>query len=243
MRLLVTATGLILIWAAISAFCGIPPYMLPAPWDVAGTIWSQAGYLATNAGVTLAEIGLGMVFGTALGMMTALGVAASRALQRWLMPLLVLSQAVPAFTLAPLLVLWLGFGLASKVTLAVLVIFFPVTANFLDGLRRTEPGWLALAHTMNASPLRVLLCLRLPAALPALGSGLRVAAAVAPIGAVLGEWAGASSGLGYVMINADARAQTDLMFAALVLLACMALGLYAAIDHALRRLLRWAPGA
>jgi putative hydroxymethylpyrimidine transport system permease protein len=242
-RATVTAAGLVLLWAAISAFAGIPSYMLPSPLAVAVALWGQSGYLLGNALVTLAEILLGLLFGTLLGSIAALGVASSPALQRWLLPVLVLSQAVPTFTLAPLLVLWLGFGMASKVALAVLVIFFPVAANFIDGLRRTEPGWLDLAHTMNATPLRILLHLRLPAALPALASGLRVATAVAPIGAVLGEWAGASSGLGYVMINANARVQTDVMFAALVILACMALGLYAAVDHGLRRLLRWAPGA
>jgi len=117
-----------------------------------------------------------------------------------------------------------------------------VTANFLDGLRRTEPGWLDLATTMNGSRMRILLNLRLPAALPAFASGLRVAAAVAPIGAVLGEWVGASSGLGYVMINANARIETDLMFAALVILAVMTISLYMLVDFSLRRLLVWAPG-
>jgi putative hydroxymethylpyrimidine transport system permease protein len=171
-----------------------------------------------------------------------LGIAASSTLQRWLWPILVLSQAIPVFTLAPLLVLWLGFGIGSKVAMAVLVIFFPVTANFLDGLRRTEPAWLDLSRTMNGSPWRILLHLRLPAALPAFASGLRVATAVAPIGAILGEWVGASSGLGYVMINANARIQTALMFAALAILAAMTITLYVAVDASLRRLLTWAPG-
>jgi len=242
-RPLITLAVFLLLWAAVSTFSSIPPYMLPSPQDVGAVLVAQAPYLAGNALVTASEILLGLAFGTAFGVTAALAIAAFRPLQRWLMPLLVLSQAVPVFTLAPLLVLWLGFGLASKVVLAVLVIFFPVAANFLDGLRRTTPGWLDLAHTMNASPLRVLLYLRLPAALPGLASGLRVAAAVAPIGAVLGEWAGASSGLGYVMINANARAQTDLMFAALVLLVAMAIGLYVAVNAILRRVLIWQPGA
>ena len=130
------------------------------------------------------------------------------------MPLLVVSQALPVFALAPLLVLWLGYGMASKVAMAVLIIFFPVTAAFLDGLRRTEPGWLELARTMDARPLAILAQIRVPAALPALASGLRVAAAVAPIGAVIGEWVGSSAGLGYLMLHANARMQVDLMFAA-----------------------------
>jgi putative hydroxymethylpyrimidine transport system permease protein len=125
--------------------------------------------------------------------------------------------------------------------MAVLVIFFPVTANFADGLRRTDPGWLDLARTMNASPWAMLRHVRLPAALPAFASGLRVATAVAPIGAIIGEWVGASSGLGFVMINANARIQTDLMFAALFILAVVAILLYVLVDRGLRLLLRWSP--
>jgi putative hydroxymethylpyrimidine transport system permease protein len=241
-RPFITIAVFVALWWAVTSFTAIPPFMLPAPQDVAASLWTQSGYLAANAWVTFGEIMLGLFLGTLLGGSAALGIAASRGLQRWLWPILVLSQAIPVFTLAPLLVLWLGFGMASKVAMAVLVIFFPITANFLDGLRRTEPGWLDLARTMNASPLRLLLHLRLPAALPAFASGLRIAAAIAPIGAVLGEWVGASSGLGYVMINANARIQTDLMFAALVILAAMTIGLYVVVDAALRRLLRWAPG-
>ena len=241
-RPLVTLAVFVALWWGISAYAGIPPYMLPSPQAVGAALWTQRDYLAANAAVTLAEIGIGLVGGALLGALAALAVAASPVLQRWLLPVLVLSQAIPVFALAPLAVLWLGFGLASKVAMAMLVIFFPVTANFLDGLRRTEPGWLDLARTMNARPAYVLLRLRLPAALPALASGLRVAAAVAPIGAILGEWVGASSGLGYVMLNANARIQPDLMFAALVLLMAIAIGTYVAVDKVLRRLLRWAPG-
>lgn len=241
-RPVITIAVFIAVWWAITAFTAIPPFMLPSPGAVAAALGERAAYLAGNAAVTLGEILLGLLAGTVLGGVAALGIAASPMLQRWLWPILVLSQAIPVFALAPLLVLWLGFGIGSKIAMAVLVIFFPVTANFLDGLRRTDPGWLDLGRTMNASRLRLLLHLRLPAALPAFCSGLRVATAVAPIGAILGEWVGASSGLGYVMINANARVQTPLMFAALVILAAMTISLYVAVDSLLRRLLSWAPG-
>jgi putative hydroxymethylpyrimidine transport system permease protein len=167
--------------------------------------------------------------------------AASGAARRWLLPLLVASQALPVFALAPLLVLWLGYGMASKVAMAVLIIFFPVTVAFYDGLRRTEPGWLELARVMNARSASVLWRVRVPAALPAMASGLRVAAAVAPIGAVVGEWVGSSAGLGHLMLQANARVQVDLMFAALLVLAAMALLLHAAVDRLTRRLVRWQP--
>ena len=156
-------------------------------------------------------------------------------------PVLVASQAVPVFALAPLLVLWLGYGLASKVAMATLIIYFPVTVSFFDGLRRTDPAWIDLARSMSASPWAILRHVRIPAALPALASGLRVAVAVAPIGAVVGEWVGASAGLGYMMLHANGRMQTDVMFAALLTLAILSVGLYFATDLALRRLLTWQP--
>jgi putative hydroxymethylpyrimidine transport system permease protein len=243
LRPFITCAGFIAAWWAFTRLTAIPSFLLPGPPAVAAALWDQRTLLFWNSLTTLTEILLGLLIGTALGATAALAITASATLQRWLMPILVLSQSIPVFALAPLLVLWLGFGLPSKITLAVVIIFFPVTANFSDGLRRTTPGWLDLAQTMGAGPLATLLHIRLPAALPALASGLRVATAIAPIGAILGEWAGASSGLGYVMINANARIQTDLMFAALAILVTISVTLYSVIDHSLRRLLAWAPEA
>jgi putative hydroxymethylpyrimidine transport system permease protein len=241
LRPLITFFGFLAVWWALTRATALPAFMLPAPADVAAALWQQRDLLFWNTLTTLTEILLGLLFGTLFGGLAAIAIVASPLLQRWLMPVLVLSQAIPVFALAPLLVLWLGFGIASKVVMAVLVIFFPVTANFADGLRRTDPGWLDLARTMNASPWAMLRHVRLPAALPAFASGLRVATAIAPIGAIIGEWVGASSGLGFVMINANARIQTNLMFAALFILAVMAIVLYMLVDRALRLLLRWSP--
>jgi putative hydroxymethylpyrimidine transport system permease protein len=243
MRSTITFIVFIALWWAVTQFLPIPLYMLPTPLSVAQALVSQRDYLFQNTLVTLAEILLGLFFGTILGGLAALAMAVLPPLQRWVMPVLVLSQAIPVFALAPILVLWFGFGMASKVIMTVLVIFFPVTAALADGLRQTEPGWLDLAATMNASRLGVLWKIRLPAALPSFASGLRVAAALAPIGAVIGEWVGASSGLGYVMINANARIETDVMFAALFILCVVAVCLFTAVDRALRRLLYWAPDA
>nr|WP_295742227.1 ABC transporter permease [uncultured Acidocella sp.] len=241
LRPLGTCVGLLALWWGLARFANIPAFLLPGPGAVAQTLVAQWGFLARNALVTLLEIALGLGLGTLFGAGCALVMVASRGVQRWLLPLLLLSQAVPVFALAPLLVLWLGFGLASKVLMAVLVIFFPVTAAFYDGLRRTEPGWLDLARTMGASRLSILWRVRLMAALPAFGAGLRIAASVAPIGAIIGEWAGASEGLGYVMLNANARMQTNVMFAALMLLAGMTILLWVGVDMLLKKLLHWAP--
>src|SRR3546814_5103688 len=126
--------------------------------------------------------------------------------------------------------------------MAAMIIYFPVTAAFFDGLRRTDPGWLDLATVMDGGRWAILRHVRIPAALPALASGLRVATAVAPIGAVMGEWVGSSAGLGYLMLHAKGRMQTDLMFAALLTLAALTVALYATVDAHLRRAMPWADG-
>ncbi len=239
MRALVTGAGLIAAWWLVQAGLAIPPYLLPSPQAVARALWTQRDVLSASAVTTVAETLLGLAGGAALGVTSALLMALSPALRRWLLPVLLLSQAVPVFALAPLLVLWLGFGIASKVAMAALVIFFPVMSAFADGLGRVPGAWLDLAGTMGAPSWRVLLFLRVPAALPALGSGLRLAAAWAPIGAVIGEWVGASSGLGYVMVNANVRSRTDVMFAALAVLSVMTVGLWWVVDRAVRRWWNW----
>ena len=241
LRPLVTALGLLLAWQVLVWATGVPPFILPGPLRVAAALAAQPGLLLHHAGVTLTEILLGIVLGSLIGIASAVLLASSHTAQRWLLPLLVVSQALPVFALAPLLVLWLGYGMASKIAMTVLIIYFPVTAAFLDGLRRTEPGWLELARTMDAGPVAILAQIRVPAALPALASGLRVAAAVAPIGAVIGEWVGSSAGLGYLMLHANARMQVDLMFAAVLVLAAMALALFLAIDRGARALVPWQP--
>lgn len=233
--------GLLLVWQGIVTLGGLPSYILPGPAAVAVALVARAGLIAGHALRTLIEILLGLGLGAALGCTTALVMSYFRPARHWLLPVVVVSQAIPVFALAPLLVLWFGYGIASKVAMAVLIIYFPITAAFFDGLRRTEPGWLDLAHSMDARRWRVLVHIRLPAALPALATGLRVATAVAPIGAVIGEWVGASAGLGYLMLHANARVQIDLMFAALVTLAAIGVGLYFAVDALLRRLVPWQP--
>jgi len=235
----ITTAGLLLVWQLVVWVSAVPHYILPAPWDVLGAWWAHTGRLLDHAGVTIIEIVVGLILGLMLGVASALTLTYFRPVRRWMLPVLVVSQALPVFALAPLLVLWLGYGLASKIAMAVLIIYFPVTAACYDGLRHTPRGWLDLAATMDASAFAVLRHIRLPGALPALASGVRVATAVAPIGAVVGEWVGSSAGLGYLMLHANARMQVDLMFAALITLAVFAVTLYFAMDAALKRLLHW----
>lgn len=241
LRALGTLAGILLGWQLLVWALALPPFILPDPLRVGMVLIERGDLVLTHARTTAAEILAGILLGSLIGAVSAVLLTASRTARRWLMPLLVVSQAIPVFALAPLLVLWLGYGMGSKIAMAVLIIYFPVTAAFFDGLRRTEPGWVELARIMDAGRFAILTQIRIPAALPALASGLRVAAAVAPIGAVVGEWVGSSAGLGYLMLHANARMQVDLMFAALAVLALMAIGLYAAIDRGARHALRWQP--
>ena len=239
MRLVIISLGLILTWQIVVLLTGAPPYILPGPLRVATAVAAKWETLLQHAWITIVEIIAGLIIGTVFGALSALIMMASRTLKGWMLPVLVMSQAIPVFALAPLLVLWLGYGMGSKITMAVLIIFFPVTAAFYDGLRRTEPEWLELARVMDAPSVAILYHIRVPAALPAFASGLRVATAVAPIGAIVGEWVGSSAGLGFYMLHANARMQTDLMFAALALLVAVALFLYFTVDWAMNKIVYW----
>ena len=235
------ALVLLILWQIIILATNAPHYILPSPISVGKAVLKNFELIAGHATITLIEIISGLIIGTLLGSISALILSYYRPTRQWLMPLLVISQAIPVFALAPILVLWLGYGMISKVAMAILIIYFPVTAAFFDGLKRTNTGYLDLAHTMNASRSSILFKIRLPAALPAFSSGLRVAAAVAPIGAIVGEWVGSSEGLGFLMLHANGRMQTDVMFAALLVLAIIAIIIYYSIDWALRLLLYWSP--
>ena len=244
MRLVIRIAGALfavaMCWQAAIWLFQPPNFILPAPAAVSGALVVQRHYLAASASITLAEIGLGLLCGALGGIATALLLATVPAFRHLVWPLLIVLQALPVFAIAPLLVLWFGFGLASKVVMASLIIFFPVASAFADGLQRTSRDLLDAAALTQATPLATLLHVRVPSALPALASGLRVAAVFAPIGAVIGEWVGASRGLGFVMLQANARMQTDLLFAALFILAALTLALRFLVDALTRRIAPWA---
>ena len=238
---LVTLIVLVGLWAAAVWLFEPYPFILPSPFAVAETLWQGRAYLARHAGITASEILLGLALGTVLGVATALFLNAWAPARRFLMPLVVASQALPVFAVAPLLVVWFGLGLGSKIAMATLIIYFPVASALSDGLERAEGGLVDLGRIHGASRLQLLLHIRLPAAMPALASGLRVAATVAPIGAIVGEWVGASGGLGYVINQANARMQTDMTFAGLVVLFALVIALRWAVDAVLDRLVHWTP--
>lgn len=233
-RSLVGLIFIILIWQALVSIEQLPPYILPGPWLVLHTMLTHWQILLAQTWPTALESIVGLLLAVGIGMLSALMFVYFPPARNWLLPSLVISQALPTFAIAPLLVVWLGYGLASKIVTVMIILFFPVTTAFYDGLSRVEEGWLDLAQTMRATRFTALRYIALPAALPALASGLRLAAVGAPLGAVIGEWVGASQGLGYLMLNSNARMQVDMMFAALIWLVALALSLFFTVDWGMR---------
>ncbi|SIS74545.1 ABC transporter permease [Phaeovulum vinaykumarii] len=238
--LIAAALGLGL-WQGVVWLAAPPPFILPSPARVAHVGWENRSLLIEHAGVTLSEVLLGLSLGIVIGALAAIMLARSERLGSVIMPMLVLTQAVPVFALAPILTLWAGYGMVSKVLMAALIIFFPVLSAFHDGLTRMPPGLSDLSTVMNARPAQALLRLRIPHALPSLAVGVKMAFVYAPIGAVIGEWVGASRGLGYLMLLANGRAKTDLMFACLAVLAISTVALYRLASWCLDRLV-WEDG-
>ncbi|MEY8829152.1 ABC transporter permease [Sedimentitalea sp. XS_ASV28] len=230
------------LWQLVVVITDAPHFILPSPWRVARAAWSSRAIIAENAWVTLTEVLLGLLAGTVLGALTAIQLAYSRTAERLMLPILVFTQAVPVFALAPLLTLWFGYGMGSKIVMAVLIIYFPVTSAFHDGLVRIDSGYRDLSISMSANRWNFLRHVQIPNALPSLGTGLRLAAVYAPIGAVIGEWVGASRGLGYLMLLANGRAKIDLMFASLIVLACLTVVLHILVGLLATQLTRYARG-
>lgn len=232
--LLPLAVGLT-IWQAVVWATDVPRFILPGPGDVGRALWHNAPLLMEHAQFTVSNLLIGLLAGSALGIATALNLALSPGARALLRPMLIFAQAVPVFALAPILTLWLGFGAASKIVIVMLVIYFPITSAFFDGLMRLPKPLVEMAHMMRATPMRRLVFLQVPHAMPYLFSGLRLAVVYAPFAVIIGEWVGASRGLGHLMLLANGRGQTEMMFAALIVLAAMSLLLFWGLEWAAQR--------
>lgn len=232
--------GLLGAWEAYARLGGVDQLILPAPTQVAEALVDDRALLWDNLQVTAGEVLLGIAVAVVAGLALAVALHLSRTLRRALYPLLVASQAVPIPIVAPLLVVWMGFGMGPKLVIVALVCFFPVAVNAYDGLAGVDPEHRKLMRTLDASRWQTLRWVEAPAALPGLFTGLRVAAAVAVIGAVLAEYAGSSEGLGHLMLQAVPQLETPRAYAAVVLLGALAIGLFAAVSALERRAVPWA---
>ncbi|MEM7694742.1 MAG: ABC transporter permease [Pseudomonadota bacterium] len=238
-RALTIIATLIGLWWALTALVDPPAYVFPPPSAVFNAFVERWPMLLRNAGITALEIVLGLGVGLVAGVLTALAVAAAPVVRRFVLPIVIVTQSLPVFAIAPLLVVWLGYGIASKIVMAALIIYFPIATAYAEAMSRVPAELIDLARLHGARRRQILWLVRAPAGLPGLVAGLKVAATVAPIGAVVGEWVGASAGLGYVMLHANARLQTDVLFAALVCLSALALLVRFAVDRAVDRLVPW----
>lgn len=229
----------IIIWGCLIHILQLPNYILPTPFEVLKSLIDHAALITSETLPTLVEILLGLIFGIILGVTIALSMSLFRPLHNFLLPLLLASQALPVFAIAPLLVLWFGYGVLAKIITTTFMLFFPITNNFLDGLKQTPKNYLNMAEMMNSSRWQILLQIRIPAALPNLASGIRLATAMAPLGAIVGEWVGSNQGLGFLLLNANAQMQIDLMFAVLLVIFFLGILLYYLVDSLIKLALPW----
>ncbi len=229
------------LWELLTRALTIPRWVLPPPSGILLALVRDYRLLAQHLVVTLKEVALGLVFSIVLAVLLALGIVSSRVIERSVYPLVVASQAIPIIALAPLLLIWFGYGLTPKVIVVVLICFFPIAVNLVDGLRGVDPELVDLVRSLGASRWQTLRVVRIPAALPPFFSGLRVAAAVSVIGALIGEWVGSAAGLGYLMIRAASQFHTDRVFAAVFVSALVSIGLFWSVSLLERVTLPWRP--
>nr|WP_320015570.1 ABC transporter permease [uncultured Desulfobacter sp.] len=231
--------GILVLWEALVRAMDIPAFILPPPSAIGLCAVTKLPLIWPHALTTALEIVLGIVLALGTSIPLAIFMFARPGIEKGLSPFLVASQAVPVFALAPLLVIWLGYGIWSKVFMAWVIIFFPITVSLLSGLKSCDPDFRRLFTLMGAGFWMKLRLLYWPWALPQFFSGLKVGVTVATIGAVIGEWVGSQKGLGYLMIQSNARLNTDLVFACILWLSAMGLGLWALVGFAEKRMVTW----
>lgn len=229
-------------WEASVHYFKIPSYILPGPWKILKVMWQRMDLLAAHALVTLTEIGLGFWLALVVGLTLAVLIHSSRIIERSFLPLIISSQTIPVFAIAPLLILWFGYGIGSKVVMTAIIVFFPIVINTVEGLKAADPDTLALLKILEASPGQMFFKVRVPQSLPFVFSGIKIGVAVSVIGAVIGEWVGAREGLGYLMIHANAQLQVELVFASIFWLSILGMGLYGLVVVVERLLIPWRHG-
>ena len=237
----VSLAAALLIWWLITRTAGLPAFILPSPGQVAIRFWKAVldGSLLYNGVVTLTEVLLGLLVGTAAAVVLGYAIAKSRLFERLVAPYLVATQAIPIVAIAPLLVIWFGPGIFSKVLICALIVFFPVLVNTVVGVRAVPRPLHDLMGSLHAKPFQTLRYLELPAALPILLGGLRIGATLSVIGAVVGELVGADSGLGFLVNVARGQYDTALVFVAVFTLIALALALYGVVTLLERKFLIW----
>ncbi len=229
----------IALWQGATTALQLPRWLLPSPIDIIGAFQTSGELIAAHSWITLQEVLIGFGLAFVVGVLLAIAIAHSRTLERAIYPFVIASQTVPVVAIAPLLLIWFGYELLPKVIVVALICFFPICVNMVDGLRSVDPDLVHLLRTLGSSQWQLFTKAQFPASLPFLFSGTKVAIAVSVIGAVMGEWVGASAGLGYFMVRSASQFQTARVFAAIVVLSLMGIALFALASLAERVFLPW----
>ncbi len=224
---------------AMADVLGLEDFLVPSPAEIAEALWENRSLLADNAWVTLQEIVLGLGCALLAGVGFAVLMHLSSLIRDAAYPLIVASQTIPIIVVAPILLIWFGFGIGPKIVVVALICFFPITVNVLDGLRSTDPDAIKLMRSLDASRWQIFRRVEAPTALPSFFTGAKIAVVVAPIGAVFGEWVGGSAGLGHLILEDNGKLEIAREFAAVAVLSAMALVLIGLIALAERRVIAW----
>ena len=227
--------ALLLLWQTVCSLGWVPGYMLPSPVQVVQAFLSELPLLFENSLITLQEAFLGLLLGVTVGFVAAVLMDAFEVLYKAFYPLLILTQTIPSVAIAPLLVLWFGYGMTPKIVLIVISTFFPVTVGLLDGFRSADRDAIGLLRSMGANRLQIFRHIKFPSALPQLFSGLRIAAAYSVVGAVISEWLGGFGGLGVYMTRVKKAFAFDKMFAVIFLISAISLALMALVELAQKK--------
>jgi putative hydroxymethylpyrimidine transport system permease protein len=214
-------------WEAVCRLLAIPPFILPPPSAVVRSLWElRESLLGLHLWATLKEVLIGLLISVLFGVLLALAMNMSRIVERLVYPYIVISQTIPIIALSPVFILWFGYDLSGKIAVTILFTFFPIVVNTYDGLRATDKDMLSLLKTMGANRLQIFTKLQLPSSLPHFFSGLKVAATYSVAGATIGEWLGASEGLGYFGRRASGNFQAPALFASVLLLSMLGMLLF-----------------
>ncbi|MDA1128232.1 MAG: ABC transporter permease [Chloroflexi bacterium] len=231
--------GLVAIWELWVQLADVPRWQLPPPSEIAKELVSSSGLLWTHTVVTLKEIVFGFLAALAAGLILASGIAYSRVLERSVYPIVIASQTVPVIAIAPLLLIWVGYGLTPKIIIVALICFYPISVNTVDGLKAVDPDMVNMLRTLGASRWQVFTKLQIPSALPFIFSGVKIGISVSVIAAVIGEWVGASEGLGYLITYSQPLFLTARVFAAIFVLSVMGIALFVLAVVVERLMMPW----
>jgi ABC-type nitrate/sulfonate/bicarbonate transport system permease component len=227
------------VWEVLVRVLGIQTFVLPTPTQIVATIFTDSAMIFRHLKVTLFEIACGYVLAAAVGFAVSLATVYSVAFRRGALPLIVAAQTIPVIAIAPILVIWFGYNAVPRIIITALVAFFPLTISFVTGLQSVTPDFIAFFRSLNASEFQIFLKLRLPAGLPNIFAGLKVATTLAVVGATISEWVGASEGIGYLIAQDTAQINTTRVFASLVVLGAFGMAFFAAVGVAERLAMPW----